>query len=256
MDWYINNSVIGADDDVIVDYDDVVNFDSDTATHLRGLQQLYDGYRTVAVFDDYSTFNIYGRPSDIIVNGQTVVHNDPIAEPTYVETGLPYTLNGETKYYYSNSSIAADEDDTIELSSEMAGHLRGVQSYYDGYRTLMSFDDFSALNIYGRPGNVIVNGQTIVHNDAPADSEDWGDSDSVDTYDGIILADEDDVINLSNVTFNDIRGIKIEDQSAIFVFNDYTALNVFGRADAVVIGNDTYDINYDNHSLNKIESES
>ena len=61
----------------------------------------------------------------------------------------------------------------------------------------------------------------------------------------IAFADENDVVNLGSVTFEDIKGIKFDDEKVIFVFNDFGCLNVMGRAGEFDINGQKYTANYE-----------
>lgn len=248
MSDYVYNYGDG-DEVLVVDEDDSISFDSDTALHIRGIQQVND--ETKVVFDDYSSLNMFGRIGSVIVDGETVIHNEPVATPSTSE---------ETKITDYNLGIYATPDDTIDLNSLgiSSSDIRGIKEVY-GYRTLITYDNYNSLNIYGKPGAVVLDGNTIISNDWSS-YENWGDdSESIVSVtspynNGVVFLSEDDTINLSSVTWNDILGYKIEDDRSMFAFNDYSAVQVLGNPDTLLVGDDTYSINYSNHSITQVST--
>ena len=71
----------------------------------------------------------------------------------------------------------------------------------------------------------------------------------------VIFADKQDVINLGSVTFEQIRGFKIEDNRALFVFDDFSNLSVMGHASTFIIEGQAYNADYDNGRLQAISND-
>ena len=73
--------------------------------------------------------------------------------------------------------------------------------------------------------------------------------------DAIIGAESQDIVDLSSITMNDIRGIKFREFGSLFVFNDFGSLSIFGKPDTFIIGSENvYKADYENSTLIKIES--
>ena len=254
MSDYVYNYGVG-DKVWTLNEDDSLSIDSDTATHIIGIQTY--GEATKIVFDDYSSLNIWGRPGEVVVNGETIVEYDPI----------DYALDSLDV----DNEIYTTQNATIDLNQfGLSGdRVRGIRQV-DEFRTLVAYDNYQALNIYGRPAEVVLDGNTVIKNDPIYVESDevvatndilWGTSDTNvfsykygDGSDIVIGAESDDVIDLSSVKMSDIRGIKLEDEKLQFVFNNYEALNVFGRPGTVCIENDVYSVNYDNHTMTKVST--
>ena len=67
-----------------------------------------------------------------------------------------------------------------------------------------------------------------------------------------IFADEEDIVNLGNVNFAQIRGLDMKDNRTLFVFDDFSSLNVMGRAGAFIIEGKTYAADYDNKQFKAV----
>ena len=221
---------------------DSLTINSDTASHIIGIQELDE--TTKIVFDNYSSLNVGGRPGEIIVDGVTVVTNEiPTATSETIEI---------TSY---DSDIYATPNDTINLDSMgiTPDKIKGIRQVYDN-RVSVVYNTYRALDIWGYPGQVISNGQTIISHDPNVN---WGDSsDDFDVRFGnqVQILSESDTINLSSVTWDDILGVNIEDNNSMFVFNDFDSLRVYGKPGSALIGDRTYSINYDNHTLTEVSS--
>lgn len=251
MSDYVYNYGDG-DEVLVVSEDDSISFDSDTAIHIRGIQQVNE--ETKIVFDDYSSLNVFGRVGSVIVNGETVIHNEPIATPS---------TSKELSVTDYESEIFATPSDTIDLNSMgiTSDRIRGIQQVY-GYRTLVVYDNYNSLNIYGKPGAVVLDGNTIISNDWSS-YEDWGDSSSesamylTNPYSNEVLyLSNSSTIDLSSVTWDDILGYKIEDDRSMFAFSDFSGFQVLGNPDTLLVGDETYAINYNNHSITQVSTSS
>ena len=243
----------GTGDDVYwVDEDDVISLDSDTASHVIGWTQ-YRDTRNLFVFDDYSSLNVYGRVGQLVVDGETWVTNEKTTETTeitddIVTSGFSYELGD------GDRTIFIDAGDVISIGSDTASHIVGIKQYDSHDRTLFVFDDYRSLNVYGIPSEVIIGGETIITNTVVADTttDDVDDNRFVYTYDSgnaIFEADEDSYIDLSGVTWDQIRGLKIDEASSLYVFDNFNTLNVWGPAKEVAIENSLYEINYSDRIL-------
>lgn len=221
---------------------DSLTIDSDTANHVIGIQE--SGNITKIVFDNYSSLNVGGRPGSIIVDGVTVVSNE-----------IPTATSENIEITTYDSDIYATTSDSINLDSMglTPNRIVGIRQVADA-RTTVVYDTYRALNIWGYPGEVISNGQTIISHDP---SQDWGDSSSEDYYESrfgnqVVFLNEDDTINLSSATWDDILGVNIEDNNSMFVFNSFDSLRVYGKPAEAIIGDSTYSINYTNHTITPV----
>ncbi|MBQ6976228.1 MAG: hypothetical protein IJQ16_06725 [Selenomonadaceae bacterium] len=244
MSDYVYNYYEG-DSVLIVDESDSVSLDSDTAIHVRGIQQVNDS--TKIVFDNYTSLNIFGRVGSLIVDGETVISNTPIPSSSSESVDI-------TSY---DSEIYAATGDTIDLGDLgiTANRIRGIQRF-NYPRTAVVYDTYRSLNIYGYPGEIDLNGTALITNDTS--SIDWGSSDEGGTsfiYDSnYLVLNETSTIDLSSVDWDDILGVKVDDDSAMFVFSDFSGVQVFGKAGSAVIGDDLYSIDYNNGTITKVET--
>ena len=245
MSDYVYNYSSG-DEELYVDTDDTVTFDSDTSVHIRGIQQVAD-YRTVVVFDNYRALNLYGRVGEVIVDGKTVIKNDPISVDTS-EISTDDTIED----FYTTTGGTVDLSN-IGLTSD---RIRGIQQVAD-YRTVVVYDNYKALNIYGRPASVVDGDVTLLTN-ASIPSGDWGDSSTegfTTKYGNTVLfLSENDTIDLSYVDPFEVLGINIEEDQSLYVFDDFSSLRVYGNPSEVVIGDDTFSIDYNRKTLTMQET--
>lgn len=235
--------------------DDVLVFNNNTLANIRGVQTLEDGNRTVIVFNDFTSLNVYGKPKEIIFDNNAVSNSEEIERTTEDVFDFGATMSMLEASSQEAHAIYADTSDVIDLADlgVSSANVRGIKQYESGTRTFIALNDFNYLNIYGRPGAVVLDGQTIISNEP--DTTSWEDT-YADAYtynygDGnkTMFADEDDIINLSSVTWDEIRGVSVEDASSRYVFNDWSTLNVLGPASTVLIDNNAYNINYSDKAI-------
>lgn len=73
--------------------------------------------------------------------------------------------------------------------------------------------------------------------------------------DAIIGAESQDIVDLSGITMDDIRGIKFREFDPLLVFDDFGCLSIFGNPETFIIGNgEVYKADYENRTLTKAES--
>ena len=147
---------------------------------------------------------------------------------------------------------------TVDLSNIglTSDRIRGIQQVAD-YRTVVVYDNYQALNIYGRPASVVDGDVTLLTND-PIPSGDWGDSSTegfTTKYGNTVLfLSENDTIDLSYVDPFEVLGINIEEDQSLYVFDDFSNLRVYGNPSEVVIGDDTFSIDYNRKTLTMQET--
>jgi hypothetical protein len=71
----------------------------------------------------------------------------------------------------------------------------------------------------------------------------------------MVLADEEDTVDLSSVSVEQIRQLKLEDNRVLCVFDDYSTLDVAGRIGKFLVDGNTYQVDYDNKVVNKVVTE-
>ena len=212
---------------------DSLTIDSDTASHVIGIQELDE--TTKIVFDNYSSLNVGGRPGAIIVDGVTVVSN----EATSVYITPIDTINRNYVYNYGdgNKIWTLSEYDTLTIDSDTASHIIGIQELDE--TTKIVFDNYSSLNIGGRPGAIIVDGETIVSNEMPTVTSGTMD---ITTYDSDMYANTSDIVNLDSlgITPNRIVGIRqVADARTTVVYDTYRSLNIWGYPGEVISNGQT-----------------
>ena len=73
----------------------------------------------------------------------------------------------------------------------------------------------------------------------------------------VVLADENDIVDLDSVDFGQVKGLSFEDNSIRFVFNDFGSLGVLGRVKEIDINGGQYTPNYETKTFEpKTSSES
>lgn len=167
-------------------------------------------------------------------NNEIIAHvNMQVAGAEFNGQGEDYTVYNEETGEFESYNYGKFNEPVVVIGSN------------DGDNTMIAGDGGSTLwGGYGHHNDVMFGGEgqdTFIYH--------YGEGNDV------VSADENDIVNLNGVTFDQIKGISVEDYAVRFVFSDFGSVGVLGRAGEFQIDGVTFTADYENKTL-KVKSES